>query len=286
MLPLSALKSRSLIITHAACADGAAAAMIAKAALPHCEVRAFLYDDPEYLNLPATPGILAVDITPPAGRAAEFVAVGSVVLDHHRRDLVTPYGDLGIFGENASGESGAWLAYREAFLRIHGHSHDHDRIAALSAIYDTWRTESPEWSNACHLAALLQTAPLAWCLSAPAYYVLQQAADLGAHLHADIVARSAKIAAGAVRMLAAGARVAVVPTTQINLIDVPEADVVAGFKYQCGAARVKWSLRSSTVDVGAIAKRNGGGGHKAAAGFFVHDDGRSPYAQIAALLES
>ena len=78
MLPLDVLKTRSLILTHAACADGAAAAMLAAAALPHCEVRAFAYDDPEYLNLPATPGILAVDITPPAGRAAEFVAVGTV----------------------------------------------------------------------------------------------------------------------------------------------------------------------------------------------------------------
>ena len=143
---------------------------------------------------------------------------------------------------------------REVFLRLHGHSHDHDRIAALSAIYDTWRTESPEWRNACHLAALLQTAPLAWCLGAPAYYVLQQASDLGAALHAANEANAAKIAAGAVHRRIGGRNVAIVPTTNVNLINVPGADIVAGFKYQTGAPRVKWSLRSQTVNVGDIAR--------------------------------
>lgn len=283
MLPIEALKSRTTIVTHAGCADGAAAAMIAAAALPHCEVRAFAYDDPEYLNLPATPGILAVDITPPAGRAAEFVAVGTVVLDHHRRSLVEPYGDLGVFGENASGESGAWLAYRDVYRPLLGHHDDWHRLATLSAVYDTWNVESPDWRPACHLAALLQTAPLAWCLGAPAYYVLQQASDLGAALHAAKEADAAKIAAGAAHRRIGGRNVAIVPTTSVNLINVPGADIVAGFKYQTGAPRVKWSLRSQTVNVGDIARKHGGNGHNNAAGFFVHDDGRSPYARAETL---
>lgn len=281
---LSTLKSRSLIITHGGnCADGAAAAMIAAAALPHCEVRAFLYDDPEYLNLPATPGILALDITPPADRAVEFAAVGTVVLDHHRRDLVKPYGKLGIFGENASGESGAWLAYDYVYRPLLGYHGDWHRIATMSAAYDTWAVASPDWKPACHLAALLQTVPLAWCLSVPARVALQQAADLGVALHAAKEADAAKIAAGAVCRRIGGRDVAIVPTTQVNLIDIPKVDIVAGFRYQCGAPRMKWSLRSRTVNVGDIARRNGGNGHDSSAGFLVPDDGRSPYAVAEAL---
>lgn len=46
-----------------------------------------------------------------------------------------------------------------------------------------------------------------------------------------------------------------------------------------------WSLRSrSGVDVSAIAAQHGGGGHTAAAGFSVHDDGRSPYVRASELL--
>ena len=137
MLPIEALKSRTTIVTHAGCADGAAAAMIAKAALPHCEVRAFYYDDPEYLSLAATPGILAVDITPPVHRAAEFAAVGTMVCDHHSKDLVTPYGDLGIWGDSKRGESGAWLAYYEVFRPLMGQHSEFCEVAQLSAIYDT-----------------------------------------------------------------------------------------------------------------------------------------------------
>lgn len=283
MLPIEALKSRTTIVTHAGCADGAAAAMIAKAALPHCEVRAFYYDDPEYLNLPATPGILAVDITPPAHRAAEFAAVGTMVCDHHSKDLVTPYGDLGIWGDSKRGESGAWLAYYEVFRPLMGQHSEFCEVAQLSAIYDTWKTEVPGWKAACHLAALLQTVPLAWCLNVPAYVVLQQAADLGAALHAAKMAAAAKTSSRAVRLRVGGRNVAIVPTTSVNLVEVPEADIIAGFKYQSGSPRVKWSLRSQTVNVATIARRHGGNGHAAAAGFHVADDGRSPYAMAETL---
>lgn len=283
MLPIEALKSRTTIVTHAGCADGAAAAMIAKAALPHCEVRAFYYDDPEYLSLAATPGILAVDITPPVHRAAEFAAVGTMVCDHHSKDLVTPYGDLGIWGDSKRGESGAWLAYYEILRPLMGQHSEFCEVAQLSAIYDTWKTEVPGWKAACHLAALLQTVPLAWCLNVPAYVVLQQAADLGAALHAAKMAAAAKTSSRAVRLRVGGRNVAIVPTTSVNLVDVPEADIIAGFKYQSGSPRVKWSLRSQTVNVATIARRHGGNGHAAAAGFHVADDGRSPYAMAETL---
>lgn len=303
MLPIEALKSRRSIFTHRACADGSAAAMIAKAALPHCEVRAFAYDDPEYRNLPVTPGALWLDIAPwapPTSRKPTpdellarrvamlpWVDAGAMVCDHHAsaRDLVAAFGDLGVFGENTSSESGAWLAFREVFVRRGNYSDDFHRVAHLSAVYDTWRVDSPDWRPACHLAALLQTVPLSWCLGAPAYVVLQRADDLGTHLHADMADRAAKVAKGAVRDRIGGRNVAIVPTTEVNLLSIPEADIIAGFRYQPGSPRVKWSLRSSKVDVGAIAERNGGGGHKAAAGFHLADDGRSPYAQIADLLE-
>lgn len=84
---------------------------------------------------------------------------------------------------------------------------------------------------------------------------------------------------------------AVIPSTTLtsDVCELVDADLVAGFAYGAdeGGQRVRlsWSLRSRAgVDVSAIAARHGGGGHTAAAGFSVHDDGRSPYVRASELL--
>lgn len=77
-------------------------------------------------------------------------------------------------------------------------------------------------------------------------------------------------------MTIAGRRVAVISSTKLTG-DVAEAlgddiDIVAGFDYvhEDGGVVLQWSLRSKTgVDVSAMARANGGNGHKLAAGFKV-----------------
>jgi hypothetical protein len=69
---------------------------------------------------------------------------------------------------------------------------------------------------------------------------------------------------------------------------VPRADVLAGFAYIVDkpgdAPKVVYSLRGlEGFDVCAFAKENGGGGHKAAAGFAVpvdEIDTKGPYAHV------
>ena len=120
MIPVDTLRAVRKVIVHkqsaaAPCGDGRASALILHAALLGAEVIEMAYGEPAHVNLAAEPGMLFCDFSPPEARAAEFVAAGAIVLDHHERDRVEPFGALGVFGENAHGESGAWLAWREVY---------------------------------------------------------------------------------------------------------------------------------------------------------------------------
>lgn len=106
-----------------------------------------------------------------------------------------------------------------------------------------------------------------------------------AHVRATEALTVAALVCEAYRVTVAGKRVAIVPTVETSdVMDVlaGEVDIVAGFGYLCDAGKPKLtvSLRGRGVDVSAIAKRYGGGGHTAAAGFTCDLTATTPHPWI------
>lgn len=181
MIPIEKLRAVTHLITHGpACPDGISSALIVKDALPDVKVSFMAYNTAEIAELKAEPGLLFVDFTPPRDRVAEFVAAGSICLDHHptAKDLVDLFvlNGLGVFGLNEKNECGAWLAYEYVWraLRILGDEKAREtqavrdelgslrnddffvrEFAELAAIRDTWKRGDPRWEAACQQAAEL-----------------------------------------------------------------------------------------------------------------------------------
>lgn len=172
MIPLEKLRALKHGIFHASCPDGISSALILKDALPDLRVSFVKYDTEEHRNFPAEPGQVWCDFSPPKERSAEFVAAGALVLDHHSRDVVEPYGELGVFGENERLECGAWLAYthvwkpmcemRDYFIEKGleaPSSKEIEHFAFLAAVRDTWAKHKDDWGPACEQAELLMFWP-------------------------------------------------------------------------------------------------------------------------------
>ena len=296
MISIEALQAVNTIVTHANCADGIVSALLCKAALPAARVLFLHYGTTEHRTLAAEPGMLFVDMTPLRERAAEFVAAGAIVLDHHEEQagIVAAFGERGVYSAEP-GTSGAVLAYCEVYSRLMparmpGHMAGGLRLAQLAGIYDTWQTADPEWDIACqwrevqiyagfgHLAAMTFRDITALC------------DQLGPLMFGKAMAEAKAHAARAHRVTIDGVRFAIIPTKATNYVAdiVTGCDVVAGHAYAHDPAGrlLTWSLRGcSGFVVSTIAKRHpGGGGHPHAAGFSVPDDGRSPYARLGELL--
>lgn len=290
------------IVTHDNCADGIASALILHAALPDARIVFVQYGDARHRELPAEPGMLFCDMTPPAERAGEFAIAGALVLDHHKRqeDVVKAFGVRGRFADEKlnPGVSGAVLAFREVFLPMAsgdlalGMREDAAlRLARLVGIRDTWQKDDPSFDRASAISEALRFIPFDRLLALDLCGMTAYLESLGNVLVERKQASALDLAARAVRIYVDRLRIAVIPSTTLtsDVCELVDADLVAGFAYGAdeGGQRVRlsWSLRSRAgVDVSAIAARHGGGGHTAAAGFSVHDDGRSPYVRASELL--
>ncbi len=288
---LAALRNVTTIVTHANCADGIVSALLCKAALAAARVLFVQYGSAEHRGLPAEPGMLFVDMTPPRERVAEFVAAGAFCLDHHaeQRDLVEAFDDRGVYAD-APGVSGAVLAYREVYRPMVTVAFDSaSELARLAGVYDTWQNADSDWVAACEWREAQLFAGYDHLATLPFHGVLDLCELAGPLVLAKAMTAAGVAACKAKHVTLGGARVALAPTRDTNYVaGLVDADYVAGFAHDADAGganpRIVWSLRARDgFDVGAIAKRHGGGGHEAAAGFSVPDDGRSPLAMAAAL---
>lgn len=302
MIPIEALRAVRRIITHANCADGRASAVILHAALPNAEIVEVVHDTREHREMAAEPGLLFCDFTPPASRAAEFVASGATVLDHHKgaEAVVRAFGQRGVFADEKAepGVSGAVLAYLHVYLRVLGAPSIADglacdaaeaccRLAYLVGIRDTWQRSSPDWDRACAVSAAVRFLPLDEALKRGPVGVMAFASEAGALLVRKQMEAAREAARHAVRVEIGGRRVALISSVSLTS-DVADllrehCEIVAGFDYVHDerGSRLQWSLRAcSHVDVSAIARRHGGNGHTAAAGFSVQLDPEDPSTQL------
>lgn len=317
MIPLDKLRGITHLVTHAGCPDGIASEIIVKDALPDVKVSFMAYGTEEHRRLePARAGhTLFVDFTPPRERVAEFVAAGSICLDHlpTARDIVEAFGENGVFGLNEKNECGAWLAYEHVWLPLEKAKpvEQWSRIAVedfarLAAIRDTWKKDSPDWQRACAQAAEL----MFWGERTSLGDMLRaQIGTLGQHLldkqlsaaqraleesHLIITGKGTEVwMFQGVSTTSDAAELAekAVEKTLHDQVGPSQPDLVVGFHYKVDAGKLKlqFSTRSHTgFDCAAFAKAHGGGGHKAAAGFTVEvspEVSVNPYAMFRLLLE-
>lgn len=305
MIPVEKLLATRTIVTHEGCPDGIASALLLHDALPEARIVFAQYGDPSLTDLVAEPGILFCDISPPRERAAEFVAAGAVVLDHHKqaRDVVESFGERAVFADEktAPGVSGAWLAYLHVWLPLRSHANNFaslevfvaSKLARLAGIRDTWLRSSPDWLPACKQAEALRFWPVdRWlALARPfagggGYAALEDMLGVGAPLFEKRLADAERAVDRSWRTVTRkGTRLCVfeglsATSDAAELLD-DAADLVMGFGFEAGTpsekakmlvgaewAKCIFSTRSHTgYDCGALAKYHGGGGHTAAAGF-------------------
>lgn len=281
------------LVTHDSCADGLASAMIVRDALPHVEVVFAQHGAPSLEGLVPSSGLLFCDIAPPRERAQAFVDAGAIVLDHHKhaRDVVELFGERGVFADEAArpGVSGAVLAYEHVWNthtpRGYGGELDVRWFAHLVGIRDTWQVKSPSWDIACDLHEALMSMPrelwLAPCGIGRA--LSGDSLELGRIRRRQRVGTVARICEGGTLSLVdpAGRRWAAFPDGGRLTSDVAEAMRARGAAVTCGWFQhvadgqvvTELSLRSDgTLDVGALCKSLGGGGHSRAAGCRIAGD--------------
>lgn len=308
MISLEKLRVVKHVICHQNCPDGYASALVLKDALPDVRVSFVSYGTEEHLNFTAEPGQIWCDFSPPKFRAAEFVAAGAIVMDHHSRDVVEPYGELGIFGENAKLECGAMLAFLHVWRRIRnpgpigapmGGDEKENQIfhfAQLCAVRDTWKRDDPRFQRARDVGELLffwhTKLRLSHYLDLPpgplplAERLFERAEELACksidEAHRFTTSKGTRVLLfQGVSATSDAAELLEKDPYLDGSGDRHPPDIVAGFHYRVdwdknehrnvdAKLQLQFSCRSHTgYDVSALAKAHGGGGHRAAAGFTV-----------------
>lgn len=316
-LDLNTLDNVKRIITHDNCADGMASAMILHDVYPDIEPEFAQYDSKEQRDMEVTEGMLFVDFSPHADKAAASLEAGAIVLDHHKtsKDLVAQFSDkgLGVFGDEKDdpGICGATLAFQHVWLPLAQRRQKGDpvvediqpgdqvydlfhNLATLAGIRDTWQTKDPRWQQACEQAMaidwwpnefLLETQPGDW----------HHKLVLGPILFKKKLKWAKKTIGSAFRFTTAkGTRVVMFEglKTSSDAAEMlgTEADLVCGYGMwlEDGQVKIVYSTRSrSEFDCSVFCKAHGGGGHTKAAGFKSNPklEEANPYTYFQGLLE-
>ena len=272
------------IVTHKnatnPCPDGIASAIILSHVFPHESVIFLNQSSNDYLDLPAIPGMLFCDICPPKHRVQEFVNVGAYVLDHHAQSesIIKEFKERGIFANEVlePGVSGAVLAYREIYEFYFGKDKT-EKFARLAGIRDCWINSSPEWVEACQQACMLEFFGFEYFNTPLIKFPSEHDIKMGGFLYNKKLEKAKETAE---KHIIFNDEIAIATATGTEVNDVSkvifethsEISIVAGFQHVVdqGNLKIIISLRScGDVDVGMIAKKYGGGGHKHAAGFSI-----------------
>jgi hypothetical protein len=271
------IKNVDLIIYHRDCPDGFCAAFVAKKKFPHAELLGAAYGEP----LPDVAGrvVLVVDFS---WKRAEcemlYLEAGGFgrdpdgflpphdafhILDHHQTAEAELAGlDFATFDLNRSGATLTCDTLFPGEPRPWYVDYVEDR--------DLWRWALPDSREVSGFTMALPHTVAAWNLLDTLSFEQAVEAGKGIRLHIDhyVEKVSAQFQLGRI-----GARtVAIVNAAYPNISDVgnelcKHADIGAGW-FERGDGLVQFSLRSvGELDVSAIARSYGGGGHRNAAGF-------------------
>lgn len=293
-----ALLQVSEIVSHAACPDGIGAAMICNAAyiargMDPPPTNFVQYGRNSHNFLQARPRQLFVDITPPKDRWEEWTGLSPIVLDHHETVMHIVHELNGVYGD--SNRSGAMLAYENVFIPLASEfSSDDDkamweRFAYLCMVRDTWKSASPDWSEACSLAHALLLHGQEWGVTTTIAkgVTLEDLTRIGSKIYGKIE-RQAKgiIKHSAVQELnvnGTSVRIAFFnhahggSTSDLAhfIIDGMPCNAAIGyfFTHEDGEMKTVISMRTNgTILASEIARSFGGGGHAKAAGFTISGD--------------
>lgn len=314
---LDVLRSGSIrkIVAHGPhCSDGRMSAYILKHRLPNpegkeLEVCFVNYGNKEYLELPAEEGILFCDISPPLDRVDEFLAVESVVLDHHlgAEATVKRFAEigLGVYGSETDnpGVSGAVLAAL-VVSKLKPPSPNLPSLgdvtiyalAMLVGIRDTWQTNHPRWVTACEVSASVGFWPVDVLLDCGSLE-LPGLMNVGPSLVQKQKESVQKLADNTYKFESAkGTKVAMfcdLRATSDASDLLKDCDVVVGFKFidEEGSPKLIFSTRTrgSTFSCRRFCLSQGGGGHEKAAGFTLNynpTEDENPYKILRARLDA
>lgn len=316
------LKKITTVYYHAGCPDGIASREIHRKFaylmdFGPIEYLPFVYPGP--LPKDMKPNTLYVDCCP---RDAEGISVtldlGGIILDHHdsRKELLLSmkekYPDQVVYGENSKCESGATLTFKAMLSLFQEYCQEKglslffsteklifsmERYATLTAISDTWHTESPEFSRSRALA----------------HYIFLQGDDWDGIPSELDINMSVSIYGSYLKKLEREAdRIYTIDLSWMpwasdgggafkigfmcgdNTSDIAEIlrnrgyDLVVGFAITMAGDKpvLRYSLRSSNkLDVSKFCVKYGGGGHKAAAGMTLDYIGQHPIYYFVELLQ-
>jgi len=320
MIDIELLRGVRTVYCHGHCPDGLASAMVLQEAFRQLGMTPpirFLDHGTEEHKKAGTEGpTLFCDITP-----WRETAVGgrlhpqTIVLDHHAgaEDIVRLFGDRGVFADAVKepGVSGTVLAFREVWLSVFGERGDAPGHTAAVRYFaecigarDTWQTKSPKFETGQWMTRTLMSKPASHWLEEGRSACLEHAEVQGGRLlheqHLGVVQQALE---QVIPLMVEGVRLYVFQEQAQGFkltSDVAEAlrskrpgvmGVVVGFAWQVdadGIPKLVYSLRGlGGFDVCAFAKANGGGGHKAAAGFSFAANGEmwhDPYKIVSSRL--
>lgn len=303
---IEVLKRVNHIVAHANCPDGTASAIILRACFPEAKVTFCQYNTDLLRNLPAEPGMIFCDFTPPVDRLQEFLDVGTIVLDHHggpAEEVTKAFEakDLGRFS-NEKGVSGAVLAFRHAYMPMMQYSlqqplheiesiplvQDIKNLAETIGVLDTWHKADPRWDQAMKLAEAIRFWPWEFWEKAPvtSWPNMVGLGDVLMYKLKDSIEHTVK---SAYRFTTDKGRRVVVfqggsqkSSYAADLLE-NECECAIGFKYivEDGDPKIIFSSRSrGTFSVRNLALAYGGGGHTNAAGFSQMLPKLDPYRHI------
>ncbi len=323
MIELDLLQNVTHLVTHENCADGTSSAMIIKDVLPHAKVTFCQYGTKLHQEIPAEPGMLWCDFSPPVARVQEFLDVRTIVLDHHggpakESTLAFAEKGLGAFADEKKdpGVSGAMLAYREVWFPLElarsnaripstadvlaeklaesNYAKAVKQLATLAGIRDTWQKNDERWTQACETAEAARWWPWELVEKTP-WGQWPELFRIGPILMARNQRTVDKCIEGAFRFTSRKGRKVTVfeglkPSSDAaeKLGETNDLTIGLGFLVESGEPKMLFSTRGrGTFHCRNFALAFGGGGHVKAAGFSVPltPDSPQPYELARILLD-
>ena len=302
-IDLGLLNSIDTVFYHGKCPDGIVAREVLKFVFGTEKVKYVPYYFEELKTIPEN--TLFVDCSPKQQQTEECLKNGCMILEHHESfresflGFSAKYSGTMLFGENGLAESGARLAlHLLAIANPTVYKYTREEVLSLVgliALSDTWQTHDPNFELARMYAKYITSFGNDFNIPLADLYDM----ELVVRLAGSAMQKHQKsLASAAIHYTNSGMKIAFI--NELNMSDAAEilrteksVDVIIGyvskFDFGTNGNQTIYSMRSKEggFDVSIFAKKNGGGGHKAAAGFSIpYEFGKDPIATFIELFSN